>query len=54
MLYSMLLLLLLISIHIPRAGDDKISFRHAELRANISIHIPRAGDDQQLADCNKQ
>ena len=33
-----------ISIHVPRAGDDVVPVPSA-LYWNISIHVPRAGDD---------
>ena len=34
----------IISIHVPRAGDD-ISCHLLFLSFAISIHVPRAGDD---------
>ena len=39
-----------ISIHIPRAGDDRALARELGLY-DISIHIPRAGDDTMPSRC---
>ena len=36
----------MISIHVPREGDDVTAAGHAEDRI-ISIHVPREGDDPQ-------
>ena len=36
---------LLISIHIPRVGDDTLTICPTCAVAGISIHIPRVGDD---------
>ena len=35
----------IISIHIPRVGDDHSGGRGYISRKKISIHIPRVGDD---------
>ena len=35
---------LIISIHVPRAGDDAIAAIQTIMNT-ISIHVPRAGDD---------
>ena len=34
-----------ISIHIPRVGDDAMGNTMFSARCGISIHIPRVGDD---------
>ena len=36
-----------ISIHVPREGDDLIGRMHNERITYISIHVPREGDDIQ-------
>ena len=36
---------LLISIHIPRVGDDDLGAFDFDFALPISIHIPRVGDD---------
>ena len=39
------LLNFVISIHVPRMGDDKVKCQEQIVRQNISIHVPRMGDD---------
>ena len=40
---------LVISIHVPREGDDVIGRQVMHNEAFISIHVPREGDDPFLA-----
>ena len=41
----------LISIHVPREGDDSVRFTRAPFE-KISIHVPREGDDSSACpDC---
>mgnify|MGYP007092403689 CR=1 FL=1 len=37
---------LVISIHIPRVGDDGDNTLNIRIPVAISIHIPRVGDDR--------
>ena len=34
-----------VSIHIPRVGDDRYDDRWEDEDREVSIHIPRVGDD---------
>ena len=45
---------LVISIHVPLAGDDAQMRLHGAGGARISIHVPLAGDDVQDADLAKR
>ena len=38
---------LLISIHVPREGDDPI-LKDGDITLAISIHVPREGDDKRV------
>ena len=35
-----------VSIHIPRVGDDQLLDASTAMAKTVSIHIPRVGDDQ--------
>ena len=39
---------ILISIHVPREGDDNCDFTRSVDLFLISIHVPREGDDLKL------
>ena len=41
----------LISIHVPREGDD-VARRRGNSYGFISIHVPREGDDFRNLDCS--
>ena len=38
-----------ISIHVPREGDDRECPVYVRLMIQISIHVPREGDDKPAA-----